>query len=200
MQFTVMPYLPRLCASWRVSPICAAFADALWPADRPFLVSPPMRFTRLPWYRKDYLKEYARDHCVEDLLRFAAQAVESGVLARNEVRAFLREDVLIPGGIELGVYPVPFWLRHLGQIEQVVRACVTRYPEVRAGYQARSWAFCAERLGSYLLLKHFRAEAATGFASQHVEWLNRRHWRRRHAGRLNLITFDPAHRGYAGGI
>ena len=50
--------------------------EALWPGDAQFLVTAPRRFTRLPWYRRGYLKEYARDHCVEDLLRFTGEAVE----------------------------------------------------------------------------------------------------------------------------
>jgi hypothetical protein len=166
----------------------AAFAQALWPGEADFLVGTPVVFTKLPWYRKGYLKNYSRTHNVEDFLRFTAQAVELGVLQRAEVLDFYREDVFIPGGIELGVYPADFWLHHIGQMEQVVRACIQRYPVREAGYQARAWAFCAERLGSFLLLKRFRATAATGFATRHSEWLNRRQWAGEFVGKINLIT------------
>ncbi len=174
------------------------FADALWPGDRSFLVSAPRRFTRVFWHRRGYLKEYARDHCVEDLLRFVAEATELGVLGRREVEAFLREDVFIPGGAELGVYPAAFWLETTEQIERVVRACVARHATVRDAYQARLWSFCAERLGSWLLLKRFRSEVGGG-ASGLGEWLGRRRWSARHCGQLNLVV-DDDHAGYRGGV
>lgn len=176
-----------------------AFAELLWPGDAPFLVSAPRRFTRLPWYRRGYLKEYARDHHVEDFLRFTAEAVDQQVLDRREVLSFFREDVIVPGGIELGVYPADFWLRSIEAVESVVRACVDRHAVVRDGYQARNWSFCAERLGSYLLLKRFRADVASGPLTRRVEWLSRRRWVRRHVGQLNLVTQTDTHTGYVGG-
>lgn len=175
------------------------FAEMLWPQEAPFVVSGPRRFTRLPWYRRGYLKEYARDHHVEDLLRFTAEAVEQQVLRSDEVLAFFREDVIVPGGVELGVYPADFWLECIEGIERTVRACVARYPVPREGVQARAWSFCAERLGSFLLLKHFRAEAATGFVARHVEPANRAIWKRRFAGQLNLIVEGGEHKGYTAG-
>lgn len=171
---------------------------ALRPGDASFLVSAPRRFTRVPWHRRGYLKEYARDHCVEDLLRFTGQAVDEGVLERREVAAFFREDVIVPGGVELGVYPAPFWLESTAKVERVVRACIARHATVRDGYQARLWSFCAERLGSYLLLRRFRSEVAASLGSG-VEWLARRRWTARFAGQLNLVVADDAHAGYAGG-
>ncbi|HSN31629.1 MAG TPA: hypothetical protein VLU41_03010 [Ideonella sp.] len=175
-----------------------AYARALDPGEADFLVSCARRFTRLPWYRRGYLKEYARDHHVEDFLLFTAHAVEQGALDASEVLAFCREDVLVPGGVELGVYPAAFWLDAIGRIERVVRECVTRHPRRREGYQARMWSFCAERLGSWLLLKHLRSEVATGPLSRHWEWLNRRRWSGRFAGQLNLIV-EEDHAGYRGG-
>ena len=174
------------------------FADALAPGDASFLVSAPRRFTRVFWHRRGYLKEYARDHCVEDFLRFAAAAVEQGVLDGREVEAFFREDVIVPGGAELGVYPAPFWLETTAQIERVVRACVARHATVRESYQARMWSFCAERLGSYLVLRRFRSEVS-GTPEGGIEWLDRRRWRARFCGQLNLVTEGEAHHGYSAG-
>jgi hypothetical protein len=175
------------------------FAKLLWPGDAPLLVSRPRRFTRVLWHRRGYLKEYARDHCVEDLLRFAGEAVDQGVLQRGEALAFFREDVIVPGGVELGVYPASFWLATTESIERVVRACVDKHATVRDGYQARLWSFCSERLGSYLLLKRLRAEVAASPGSG-IEWLGRRRWRSRFSGQLNLVTEGDSHAGYAGGI
>ena len=171
---------------------------ALWPDDAPFLVTAPRRFTRVPWHRRGYLKEYARDHCVEDLLRFTGEAVDQGVLDRHEVLAFFREDVIVAGGVELGVYPASFWLASTESIERVVRACVARHATVRDGYQARLWSFCCERLGSWLLLKRLRAEVAAEPGSG-IEWIARRRWVKRFCGQLNLVTESDAHAGYKGG-
>ena len=171
----------------------------LRPGDATFLVSKPRRFTRVPWHERGYLREYARDHCVEDLLRFTGQAVDEGALERREVATFFREDVIVPGGVELGVYPAPFWLESTAKVERVVRTCVARHATVRDGYQARLWSFCAERLGSYLLLKRLRAEVSGSLGSG-IEWLARRRWAARFAGQLNLVVADDLHEGYTGGI
>jgi hypothetical protein len=101
-----------------------------------------------------YLGQYNAAHHVEDLLRFVSEAVELGVLGAHEVAPFFNATIFIPGGIEMGVFPAAFWLESMTAIERVVLACVKRYPTPREGYQARQWAFCVERLGSYLLLKY----------------------------------------------
>jgi hypothetical protein len=173
------------------------YAEALWPGDGRFLVSRPRRFTRVFWHRRGYLHEYGRDHCVEDLLRFAAEAVEQGVLGRREVESFFREDMIVPGGVELGVYPAAFWLEATGRIESVVRACVTRHATVRDAPQTRLWSFCAERLGSWLLLQRLRAEPGGPLESL-GEWLGAARWRAHCRGQLNLIV-DGAHAGYRAG-
>jgi hypothetical protein len=176
-----------------------AYARGLDPGERSFVVSRPMRFTRLPWYRRGYLKEYARDHHVQDLLRFAAEAVEQGVLGDREVLAFFNEDVIVPGGVELGVYPADFWVEAIGQVESVMRACVERYATVRDDYQTRAWSFCAERLGSWLLLRRLRGDAARGWLARVSSRANQGAWTRACAGQLNLVVRDGAHAGYEGG-
>ena len=54
-------------------------------------------------------------------------------------------------------------------------------------------------LGSYLLLKRFRAEVATDALARNFESVNRRRWVKRHVGQLNLIVESDDHKGYAGG-
>lgn len=104
-----------------------------------------------------YLKHYSRAHHIEDMLRFTSEAVELGVLDKAEVEPFFDERVFFMGGVELGVFPADFWIKSIGDIEAVAWACVQRYQMKREGYQSRAWAFCAERLGSYLLLRYLRA-------------------------------------------
>jgi len=122
-----------------------------------------------------YLKHYASAHHVEDLLRFAAAAVELGVLHSREVALFFDERVFFMGGVELGVFPADFWLKSIADIEAVAWACVQRYEIKREGYQSRAWAFCAERLGSYLLLRYLRSICGGDNFEQYM-------------GQLNLIT------------
>ncbi len=81
------------------------------------------------------------------------------------------------GGLELGVFPAAFWLPMVGAIEAVTWECVQRYDTRREGAQARLWAYCIERLGSYLLLKQLRTrygepawfETCTGYLNLIVE-------------------------------
>ncbi|MDB5776808.1 MAG: hypothetical protein JWP38_2941 [Herbaspirillum sp.] len=123
------------------------------PGDVPFLIGRTCGFT-VHGEPAGYLLHYAHAHHAEDLLRFTSEAIELGVLQKTEADSFFNEKVFLMGGIELGVFPADFWLATVTAIESVIWACVQRYPTIREGYQTRAWAFCAERLGSYLLLKH----------------------------------------------
>jgi hypothetical protein len=155
--------------------------DAEWLLPRPFLLS--------NWRKHgDVLEQYSRVHQPQDLLRFVAEAVEQGLLDKAEVIGFLAEEVMVPGGVELGVFPADFWIPAVTAIENVVRACVQRYRLAREGYDARAWGFCTERLGSYLVLRRLRAlgPAKARFFSwrQSVPSFGPSRW----FGRLNLIT------------
>ncbi len=164
----------------------AILADAMLP-DADWLLPPPLLLSNRR-KRMDILEQYGRAHQPQDLLRFVAEAVEQQLLDKAEVPSLLGEELLLPGGIELGVFPAEFWIRTVGAIESVVRACVRRYDVVREGYDARAWAFCSERLGSYLVLRHVRT-----LSERRVRLLP---WRstvpaagpRGLFGRLNLIT------------
>ncbi|UUY09023.1 hypothetical protein LRS11_03030 [Pseudomonas sp. J452] len=153
-----------------------ALADLMLPSESDFLIGKPGQFT-LNGQNHGYLYQYKDVHHVEDFLRFTAVAVELGVLSKQEVIPFFDEKVFFPGGIELGVLPAEFWVSHITAIESVVRRCVQLHDTRRPDLQGRVWAFCAERLGSYFLLRHLRAQAASG-----PDWLTR------HTGQLNLLV------------
>jgi hypothetical protein len=129
----------------------------------------------------DILEQYGRVHYPQDLLRFTAEAVEQQLLDRREAVRFLGEELMLPGGIELGVFPAEFWVRSVTAIEHVVRACVQRYDVVREGYDARAWAFCVGG-GSYLVLRELRSRSASCACSGCA---GPNHWSRRFGGRLN---------------
>ena len=166
------------------------FSRLLHPGDREFLISRPFSLAQ-HWKqarRMTYLRQYVRTHHVEDLLRLTAIAVELGVIEKAEVESFLEEDNLITGGIELGVYPAQFWLRATNSVETVIRECVRSHPGVRSGVQARSWSFCSERLGSFLLLKEFGALGDHRLRFRRLTRAFPPGWVKRVAGQLTLIT------------
>jgi hypothetical protein len=149
-------------------------AAAIWPGQDDFLIGKVYQF---PSDSESYFEQYTQAHHAEDLLRFTSEAVELGVLDKDEILPFFNEDVFFPGGVEMGVYPAGFWIKAITAIEDVVRACVQRYPAtLREGYQIRVWAFCAERLGSYLLVKQLRA------VYRDIDW------QARFIGQLNVIS------------
>jgi len=152
----------------------------LQPGRHGFLVCPPFSMHR----EAGYLGQYGTHHHGEDFLRFTAEAVEQGALTGREAADFMREDVFFPGGVELGVYPTDFWLEGIGAIERVIEACVRRYPTSRTGTQGRVWAYCAERLGSWQLVREFRRVRPCG----RIRRLEIAQWRRHFAGHMNLVV------------
>ncbi|KAF1043697.1 MAG: hypothetical protein GAK35_02074 [Herbaspirillum frisingense] len=146
----------------------------LEPGSQDFIVGKTCGFS-LGGASAGYLSHYSQAHHAEDLLRYAAAAIELGVFDKAEAEAFFSEKIFFMGGVELGVFPAEFWLRAIGQIEAVTWYCVQRYDTRREGYQTRAWAFCAERLGSFLLLRELRGR----YGEPAYE---------RFFGQLNLIT------------
>lgn len=145
---------------------------AMLPGDREFLLG------KAGVVKGGYFNQYRDAHVAEDFLRFTAEAVELGVLSRQDVMTFFTNDGFMPGGLEIGVFPADFWVRAISSVEAVVRGCIERYPGRRQGYQVRAWAFCAERLGSFLLLKHLASTYDTST------------WQEQFLGQLNLVTED----------
>ncbi len=138
--------------------------DLMAPRPAAFMIGLPS-LLRHNGSERTYLQQYADAHHVEDLLRFTAEAVALGVLDKNDVEPFFQSRLFYTGGVELGFYPAPFWLRAVTEIEAVVRACIARHPDARSGPQARAWAFCAERFGSFVLARHLQREHAS------VDWV-----------------------------
>jgi len=162
---------PRIADSWN----CEALDDIelgsfMAMGDQDFLLVRPSVL------KGGYFNQYKDFHVAEDFLRFTSEAVELGVLSGNDVIPFFNSYVFMLGGVELGVFPADFWVRTISAIEKVVRACFTRYPGRRSGYQVRNWAFCAERLGSYLLLNHLNSN------------YDPKTWQQEFVGQLNVVT------------
>ena len=114
-------------------------------------------------------RQYAAGHLIEDFLRFSALAVEIGVLPRSEVADFFNYPILIPGGIELGRFPVPVYLDIVSRMRMVCEAFMTRHhPAAQEhAYQGRALSFCCERLGSWLLIRHLEDATNVAFVDDH---------------------------------
>lgn len=147
------------------------------------LISQPGQFLH-HGHKYNYLYQYKDVHHIEDILRFTAQLVENNVIDKEDAYLFLNEEIFIPGGLELGIYPIDFWMNTMTQLEKVVSACISLFPTNREGYQSRAWAFCMERIGSYLILKELKKDPE---------------WPSNYFGYLNLINDDGSN-SYTPGV
>jgi hypothetical protein len=118
--------------------------------ENEFLVPQPIR---LP---SGILGQYANVHMLEDFLDYVSMAVGMGVLSREQAVEFIKGEVLIPGGCELGVYPRG-WLENILRIlGELGRSFLNKYAGRIIGYnayQVRAIGFLSERIGSFLLLQ-----------------------------------------------
>ena len=162
--------------------------NIILPKNEDFLISRPLLFSSFWNKKKNYLEQYNRAHNIKDLLRFTSIAAELGIIDKFETKLFLREVIFIPGGIELGVFPTKFWIHSITAMENVLRECIRNNPETNTYFQARALSFCCERLGSYMLLKHFNASGSYGLRYKLFASLFPPDWIKRFAGQLNLIT------------
>lgn len=99
-------------------------------------------------------KQYCASHRGADLLRYSALAVELDIIKQSEVLDFFNSDLMIPGGVEFGIYPVAIFVNIVSKLEEIcLQFSRGNQPAALDRYQRRALAFCNERMGSYLLLK-----------------------------------------------
>lgn len=98
--------------------------------------------------------QYAHAHHASDLLRYLAVAVELEAISYYQCHELINNPVMIPGGIELGTFPVSTYLSVVQWLEAVcLRFLELHRPTRLDAYQRRALAFCNERLGSFMLQK-----------------------------------------------
>jgi len=99
-------------------------------------------------------QQYAHVHQAPDLLRYLATAVELEVITAQECFELINHPTIIPGGIEVGTFPINIFLAIAEQLETVCLHFLDRHRPIKLdAYHRRALAFCNERLGSYLLQK-----------------------------------------------
>ena len=147
-----------------------------------FLVPQPIHI------KTSVLQHYAAVHRRRDILDYAALAVEMDILDSKSSSEFLASKYFIPGGVEIGIYPKE-WLVHTWTgLEIVGREFLMRYGsrlEKYNRFQIRAVGFLAERLGSFLLLRHLIDTYSNNIPADIF-------------GHLSVIIPDDS--GYSGGL
>lgn len=126
-------------------------SDVQEPLESDFLLSQPINI-------KSTYTNYSSCHFPSDLLRYIAIAIDTNVISKSESVDFINFPLLIPGGSEFGIYPISVFMDITRKLKLVCLEYLKyHHPASLKGEQRRALAFCNERLGSYLLLKHLVA-------------------------------------------
>lgn len=121
-----------------------------------------------PIYTQSTLWFYDRFHLIQDFLRFTACAVDVGVLRSSEVVDFYNFNMMIPGGAEVGKFPVSVYRELVTKLEMTTNLYLDTHDGITdmTGNQSRALSQCCERLGSWLLIKHLETKFAKPFLKQ----------------------------------
>ena len=118
------------------------------------LLPPIIQFNDNNWIRPTVLHNYSHNHCIEDILRFTIDAINSEELTRKDADDFLNNQRLITGSMSLGVYPTEMFIKMYEKVEKIVLYHYAHgWVKNNDPYNYRNLCFCTERILSYLLLK-----------------------------------------------
>nr|WP_318546478.1 hypothetical protein [Mycobacterium lepraemurium] len=109
------------------------------------------------YFEQSVIGQYKLAHYHRDILDYASLAVELGVLDSESADDFLNAKHMIPGGVQLGIYPRSWLINSLSNIELVSRNFLRRNSKRLKrynDYQVRAVGFLSERLGYFLLIRH----------------------------------------------
>jgi hypothetical protein len=97
---------------------------------------------------------------IQNLRSYVRLALDMGLLTDDEVVPFVKSSTLIPGGVQLGVYPAPVLRDILERANALNQEYAKRFRERVIG--TRTISFMSERFESYLLGKELKRRYLTG--------------------------------------
>lgn len=120
-----------------------------------FCISPVRKFTNI-------VTQFAGAHSLDDFLLLTSACIRSGSMSGSDIAELISMCEFVPGGLELGTYPYPFWR---DSVEKVIASVDFFLMNHRASddldiQQSRAISFGTERLGSFFLLRHIATRAA----------------------------------------
>jgi tetratricopeptide (TPR) repeat protein len=133
------------------------------PNDSGFLVS------HLRYFPNGIIGLYNLEFYFRDILDYTSLAIEMDILDNDSATNFLTSNFVIPGGVEFGIFPKPWLVPVLSDLERLGRQFLCLYGKRIKGYinhnaeggykgggsyQVRAVNFLSELLGSFLLLRH----------------------------------------------
>ncbi len=97
-------------------------------------------------------ENYAISHKFQDFLNFFSVAIDLGIVSPDDFIDLFNDNILIPGGACLGVFPVEFFIRHVNSLRLAALGYLDRFrPTGHSRVQRIAAAYCVERLSSHLL-------------------------------------------------
>ncbi|RTL29035.1 MAG: hypothetical protein EKK49_14990 [Rhodocyclaceae bacterium] len=127
--------------------------------EHEFLLAQPRHFPT------GLFHQYALVHELVDLLDYTSLAINNGILDKAAAADFVREQVIIPGGCELGIYPRQWLAGTLSALSTLGKTFLETYGSRIRGYniyQIRAVGFLSERLGSFLLMRELKRRYPQG--------------------------------------
>jgi len=124
-----------------------------------------------PQYIYSTIYQYNNSHIIQDFLRFIASAIDVNILNKNDFFDFIMYPLIIPGGVEIGKYPVNVYKDIVNKLEIVVDHFLnnSKLSNYNDDYQARAVAFCIERLSSWLLIQHLQRKFNKSFIKKEIQ-------------------------------
>lgn len=101
---------------------------------------------------------------LQTLRAYVRLALDMGLLTDDEVVSFVKSNTLIPGGVQLGVYPAPVLREILGKTHALNVEYAKRFHDQVLG--TRTVSFLSERFESYLLGKELRRRHPDGLVRE----------------------------------
>ena len=130
----------------------------------PFGCEPELVVAAKRNFPEKILKQFANCHKTEHLLLLLSAAIATDCISRKAAAKALEAETFIPGGVEVGVFPMDFWVKNMSKIEQAIFYYFDHYwkDDLAREAQFRELSFALERLGSFIVLEYIKERKVSG--------------------------------------